>query len=195
MSLYLSRLEIPLEYLLRHKLTDDYAIHQLVYRMCLAPDQNRDFLYYVAHTPYGGVQIQIQSRRIPNDSGIGRLSTKEIPESFFSFNRYSFLVRIRPVCKAEGKVTRVLYRTEEIIGWLCKRGDMLGIRFLQETMDKQRADELSFKDKGRHITITYADVTGVLEVVDRSKFLDAVGNGIGGSKGFGLGLLQLKPVK
>lgn len=196
MSLYLSRLVIPLDQLLKNRLMDDYKIHQLVYRMCLEPDESRDFLYYVSHTPYGGASIIIQSHRELKDCGVGRLEAKEIPEEFFDFPKYSFLVRIRPVEKNNGDVVKVLYKTDEVIDWLCSRGPRLGIEFLPETMDKQRGDKISFRNNNkRTITIAYADISGILEVKDYAKFRSTVETGIGGNKGFGLGLLQLKPMR
>ena len=50
------------------------------------------------------------------------------------------------------------------------------------------------RDNPRNITIDYVEVTGVLSVNDRELFLQMIKQGIGRSKGFGLGLVQLRPI-
>ena len=194
--MYISRLSLGHVDMMRNRIVDDYGIHQLAYR--LFPDsQKRNFLYFVDHNVgFGNMKVLIQSPEAPVDCGIGRLEIKEIPEDFFNQDRYWFRIRVNPVAKSGGKVIRIEGRTSEAVAWLCRRADKIGVHFAEDTIDKESGGIIQMRKRrdDKSITISYVDLTGILEVVDRKKFLDAVMNGVGGHKGFGFGLFQLRPL-
>ena len=51
------------------------------------------------------------------------------------------------------------------------------------------------KNNPSRIHIDYVEVTGVLEVIDNSLFRKTIENGIGRSKGFGLGMIQIRAIE
>jgi len=53
--------------------------------------------------------------------------------------------------------------------------------------------KISFKRKGKSVTLAIARYDGVLEVTDLTLFQSALRNGIGHAKGFGCGLLTIVP--
>ena len=195
--MYLSRLKLKQMEMLRFRIVDEYGLHKLVYR--LFPDSlQRDFLYYVEPVGVlGEVKILIQSKVRPVYCGIGELETKDIPSEFYQWSKFFFKIRINPVVKVNGRVKRIDGRTNSAIDWLVRRADQIGVCFVNDSMDKISGGVIHMtKDyESKPIVISYADITGVLNVVDINKFLSAVSNGIGGHKGFGFGLLQLRPLK
>ena len=54
---------------------------------------------------------------------------------------------------------------------------------------------MSQKGNPKKIRIDYVEMTGVFDVNDSDLFLTMIENGIGRSKGFGLGMFQLRPIK
>ena len=194
--MFLSRLLLSQRDLLINRYFDEYGLHQLVYSL-FPNSSERDFLYFVDHGSFGNVKIIIQSLTVPEHYGIGRLDTRTVPDEFYHQNRYFFRVRVNPVVKCSGKMIRIEGRTQEAAAWLCRRADTFGVRFEEDTIDKESGGIIRMRKQRDSvpITISYADMTGILEVVDRDKFLTTVSNGIGGHKGFGFGLLQLRPIK
>ena len=195
-DMYLSLLSLSVRARLVNRIKNDYTIHQLVYRL-FPNEQERKFLYRVDFDNLGNMEIMIQSSIRPEDIGIGNLRVKKIPAGFFMQDRYYFRLRFAPVVKLDGKVIRVESRTADAISWLCSRAARLGVVFEDNTLDKAASSTYRMfpgKDR-RAITISSVDITGILKVTDRDMFFAAVKRGIGPYKGFGLGLLQLRPIK
>ena len=145
----------------------------------------------------GGISIIIQSHSVPKNSRIGRIQTKEVPEAFFLQDSYYFLIRINPVVKKDGHLSRIENRTSEAIAWLSRRADSMGVEFSVSNMDKKAGGVIRMRKRtdSRQISISYVDIVGCLKVIDRERFLSVVNNGFGAHKGFGFGLLQLRPIK
>lgn len=80
--------------------------------------------------------------------------------------------------------------------WLSKRSEEHGFVLSPEVFIAGGYLQQKFlKKKGKHlITITTMDFDGVLEVTDPEKMYQTLIEGIGPSKGFGCGLLLVKPV-
>lgn len=194
-DLFLSLLTIKLRDRLKARLTDEYAIHQLVYRM-FPYEASRQFLYRLDYDTLGTLSITIQSSVKPEDIGIGRLEIKRVPVVFLHQEKYYFRVRFSPIAKSNGKVIRVNSRTDSAIRWLVSRSDRFGVEFDESSMDKELSSIMNMHGKnGNVITISSVDISGILMVKDKMKFAETVYHGIGPYKGFGLGLMQLKPIK
>ena len=195
--MYIARLSLGHMDMMGNHIRDDYDLHQLVYRL-FPYSAERDFLYYADHSKgFGNISIVIQSEGLPQDCGIGRLEIREIPDDFLNQDCYWFRVRINPVVKSDGRIIRIEGRTDEAVAWLCRRENALGVHFDEKTLDKESGGIIRMqKCRDEHpIVISYADITGILNVTDRDKFHSSIRNGIGGHKGFGFGMFQLRPVK
>lgn len=192
--MYLSRLVLTISDKLHLRLYGEYDIHKLVYSM-FANSDGREFLYYVDYSSIGHTTVLIQSPEMPSAPKFGKLEAKLIPPPFYGFDRYRFRIRISPVKRHNRKVISVMHRAEDIIPWLYELGLKHGIYFDPASMEKEGDGTMHMKKNGCVITISYADITGVLEVKDRELFLNAVEHGIGRAKGFGQGMLLLKPIK
>lgn len=192
MRMYLSRYLISEEDCINNRIIDDYYIHQLVY--ALFPSENeRRFLYFVKRESIRGREILIQSEVEPQMPKIGYIETKTICEEFFKAKEYAFKVRLVPVTRADGKVSRVLKRKEDVIDWLTSHESDIGVAFIRDTLERCGSGCISM-EKNRDlkpIVFFYSDIKGVFIVKDYDKFLSSVVKGIGRSRGFGFGMLQL----
>ncbi len=81
--------------------------------------------------------------------------------------------------------------------WLLRKGDMNGFSIdgEQVRVDAYQNHKL-FKPKGKHhVSFNTVDIMGTLTVTDPDMFRDALFEGIGPSKGFGCGLLLVRPLR
>lgn len=109
---------------------------------------------------------------------------------------YVFTVRFCPVVQSEKGVIP-LKKEEEVVHWLLKRESFFGVCFHEDSLMKTGSGTLFMSQKGnpKKIRIDYVEMTGVFDVNDSDLFLTMIENGIGRSKGFGLGMFQLRPIK
>ena len=192
-ELYVSRLLISHKEQFMHRLFNEYQIHQLVYSF-FPQETQRQFLYFLDYGGMRGMKIIIQSFEPPMCNAPWHIEVKKLPEEFLSFSRYSFLLRYAPVSKCNGKVREVHTREDEAVEWLCRRSRKYGVEFDSQSMEKIDSGKIVMSFSSRDdITISYVDVSGLLNVTDFSLFIETIKNGIGPYKGFGLGLLQLRP--
>lgn len=193
--MYLSEWLIGRDEALCHEIINDYSLHQRVFD--LFPNSNsRNFLYCSKQASGCELKVQIQSFMPPLDPGYGEIRTKEIPKSFFSHQMYVFTVRFCPVVQSEKGVIP-LKKEEEVVHWLLKRESFFGVCFHEDSLMKTGSGTLFMSQKGnpKKIRIDYVEMTGVFDVNDSDLFLTMIENGIGRSKGFGLGMFQLRPIK
>ena len=180
--MYISKVTIRPEDRIRQRLFNDYVIHQLVYSF-FKPDKPRTFLYMADQGSMGHLVLTMQSQEEPIVPSFCQLQIK-------------FRVRIAPEVKSNGKLLRTVTKEVEVAEWLKKREVRLGVRFREETLEKENGCRIVMKtDKHGQVTISSVVMTGVLDVVDRTSFLKLVQNGLGAHKGFGFGLVQLFPIK
>lgn len=194
-DLYLSRLVLPRVSMLKAKIVDEYDIHKLVYSM-FPSEEKRNFLYYLDYGGLGNVQILVQSQNVPKQIDGFDVRTKVVPGSYFERNRYAFLLRFCPLKKKNGKPIRILHGDDDVKLWLEEREEKLGIRFDCDSLEKVHSGvvKMPHSKSGDLITLTYVDVKGVFNVFDRELFHSAVIGGVGPHKGFGMGMLQIRPI-
>lgn len=193
--MYISKVTIRPEDRIRQRLFNDYVIHQLVYSF-FKPDKPRTFLYMADQGSMGHLVLTMQSQEEPIVPSFCQLQIKSVPDAFWNYNTYHFRVRIAPEVKSNGKLLRTVTKEVEVAEWLKKREVRLGVRFREETLEKENGCRIVMKtDKHGQVTISSVVMTGVLDVVDRTSFLKLVQNGLGAHKGFGFGLVQLFPIK
>lgn len=112
--------------------------------------------------------------------------------------RLRFRLRANPtVAKLEGVPRgkrgkrRQLYRQEDQIAWLQRKGLICGFEVLEVTVEEGR--DLKFRKKGQTITIFSCLFEGLLRVTDVVQFRDVLRKGVGPGKSFGMGLLSIAP--
>jgi CRISPR system Cascade subunit CasE len=150
---------------------------------------------------------------------------KEIATSFLSHPCYAFDLRANPtrcevkrgphgetLLRPNGKRKhgkRVpLVKHDELRAWLIKKGKARckdkvtgldipgGFRIVEDKpLEISPMVESYFRKKGQSGYHGGVQFRGTLEVTDRDKFIETYQSGIGGAKGFGLGLLLLAPIK
>ncbi len=113
----------------------------------------------------------------------------------------AFRLRANPTVKRkfdDGDHKRVgLYREEEQIEWLKRKGEQGGFRLLAARAGGEsqvggyihRADE----DKTHKLTLLAVQFDGLLQVTNPGRLRETVRHGVGSAKGLGFGLLSLAP--
>ena len=98
----------------------------------------------------------------------------------------------RSLSKGLEKSKRVgLYKQEEQLDWLARKGEQHGFRVLAATVGRQDRSE----DSSHQITLLSVQFDGLLGVTEPDRLTAAVMDGIGSAKAFGCGLLSLAPAR
>ncbi len=193
--MYLSKWTLRKDEILDCKMYDDYRIHQVVYSL-FSFDGERHFLYSVISQNFSSLVILIQSEEEPTVPDFGHFEIKSISKDFFYSDSYLFQVKFSPVIQVSDGKKRPLKTEPELIKWLQAREEGWGIAIDYEKILKVGDGTMVMQQKENRnkVVISYVELTGLLSVTDRNKFIKTVNIGIGRSKGFGFGLLQLKPI-
>ncbi|MGN1189870.1 MAG: type I-E CRISPR-associated protein Cas6/Cse3/CasE [Candidatus Ornithospirochaeta sp.] len=194
---HLSKWTLDKQVLLDHHILNEYILHQRVYD--LFPDKkNRCFQYCSNYSNGPKLTILIQSKEKPIAPSYGELETKTIDDSFFEHKKYLFYCKFCPVKQvAKSKKVIPLKKEEEVFEWLKTREESFGVCFNSESLMKSGDGTISMSQKNNpsRIHIDYVEVTGVFDVVDVNRFMKIIETGIGRSKGFGLGMVQIRPIE
>jgi CRISPR system Cascade subunit CasE len=202
----------------------EYQAHHMVWDLFTdSPDRERDFLYRVEENE-GLPTIYSACEREPvNRGGMWTIETKPYDPVLRPGQQLAFVLRANPVrtkCDEKGKhhrhdvVMEVKTRLKqqgrpreewppepEIVqqagfAWLATKGEASGFSVEEEAVRADGYVQRRFrKRKGRYeISISTLDYTGVLTVTDPERFKAALYNGIGPAKGFGCGMMMVRPV-
>lgn len=218
--MYLSRLILnPRSRRVQRELARPYEMHRSIMRAF--PDSlqggEERVLWRVDEHPRLGVTLLVQSWGLPDWSwlaeedargyllpvGEPNPAVKPYDLHLTTGQMLTFRLRANPT-KRLGKAAgddhgkRVgIYREEEQIAWLARKGEQHGFRLVhaQVSRDGKIKDE---KDAGRDgavhkLELLSVQFDGILQVTDPDRLVSAVQNGIGSGKGFGFGLLSLAP--
>jgi CRISPR system Cascade subunit CasE len=181
------------------KVTDDYSLHRIVYDLFpenVHDNGSRDFLYADKGGGYLERVILILSRRPPMEPKRGTIESREVPVSFLAHERYAFEVVANP-SRRDGKTgkTIAVLGEEALRAWFEERSRSWGFAVDAERLQISRIGVQRFEHKGEGIVVHgRATFSGLLAVTDREVFVQSFENGIGRCRGFGFGLLQLRPV-
>ncbi len=104
----------------------------------------------------------------------------------------AFRLRANPTVRRKGKRLG-LYREEEQLAWLRRKGEEAGFVPLSVRVIQEDALRGSLEREGTVHRLKLASVRfdGYLQVVDAARLAGAIAQGIGAGKGFGFGLLSL----
>jgi len=199
---YLSKISVSKQEAASNGLFDLYKWHKFLWNAFPGyPDAARDFLFRVNEREYEFI-VYLLSNNMVQPPGIGSWQTKQVTESFFSYKKYRFELRANPTVrkKFEGdkQSKRIgIYNEELLRSWMTRKAALCGFSII--TLDITRPNNTVFykkdKEKNRKCTVVSVDFRGILEIIDKHKFMDAFNNGIGSGKSFGFGLLVLEPVR
>ena len=187
------------------RITDDYSLHRVVYS--LFEDRRTEaeksasvpsgFLYADKGGDSNGRLILLLSDREPLKPEHGMLESKPVDEKFLAFDRYRFDVLINPT-KRDNKSRKIiaLRDRDEIAEWFINKAPASwGFTVYSATLQVKILQVKQFVKQTHSVTHGGAELTGELEVVDRSLFIKSFQQGIGRGKAFGFGLLQIAPLK
>ena len=199
-----------------------YQDHQLVWQMFADnPDRQRDFIY--RHEMINGSQVfyTVSQREPGGNTKIWEILTKEYKPRLRSGQLLGFTLRANPIrarrdddgiqkrhdvimeeklkLKREGKdcdVPDVVQKNG--LQWLEERAISHGFRIASNNVrvDGYQQHKL-FKRKGTNpISLSTVDFNGILVVTEPDAFIEkCLFSGIGHAKGFGCGLMLVKPVR
>lgn len=195
--MYLSRWILDKQVLLDKHIINDYIVHQRVYDI-FPYKSDRCFQYCTKYSNGPRLTILLQSKEKPITPSYGEFETKTIDDSFFNYKKYLFQCKFCPVKQiASTRKIIPLKKEEEVFEWLKAREEKFGVEFNLDSLMKTGDGSISMQQKNNpsRIHIDFVEVTGVLEVIDNSLFRKTIENGIGRSKGFGLGMIQIRAIE
>jgi len=206
-------------------LGNNYQIHNMIWSLFAdKPERARDFMYRQEEIN-GFPTFYIVSGRKPDDqSGLWSVESKLYEPALRTDQKLSFVLRANPIVskrdengkqhrhdvimdaksqlKRDGISKDKYPRVSEIVQkkgveWLQRKGQMNGFEI---EGDQVRADgyqtQKLYKPKGKHhVNISTIDFTGVLTVTETELFKKALYYGVGPAKGFGCGLILVRPVR
>lgn len=111
-----------------------------------------------------------------------------LPNALFKYRLYA-----NPTKKTQGK--RVgLYKTEEHIEWLFRKGTLGGFKILKVDIVGSETITARVKNKFKTMTLQAVQFEGVLQVKDSKLFRESLEYGVGSGKAFGFGLLTISKI-
>lgn len=189
------------------KITDPYSLHRVVYSLYedirstkeKKASQPSGLLYADQGGDVNGRRILLLANREPMarvDGKYGEVQSKAIPDDFLEYDRYTFKVVINPT-RRDGSSRKIMpiKGREAIAAWFANRAvKNWGFDVISESLQVNQVNVKNFIAQGAHkVTLAQANLQGVLKVNDIEKFTNSFHQGIGRSRAFGCGLLQIVP--
>lgn len=213
--MYLSRLILnPRSRQVQAEIAHPYEMHRTVLRAFaedLSQTEERVLFRLDVHPRTGLPTLLVQSQTGPDWSYLAAGSyllppdllppgevnpgVKEVELAFRPGQMLAFRLLANPTKRlgkqaGPDKGKRVgLYRPEEQLAWLHRKGEQHGFQVLTAIPTAQRRTD----DHRRQLKFLSVCFDGVLKVLEPERFLAAVHQGIGSGKAFGFGLLSLAP--
>jgi CRISPR system Cascade subunit CasE len=193
---------------------DAYAAHQEVWRWAGAgPDAERDFLYRIDEVDAGRPQVMVLGPRpVSAPPALWRAQSKPWQPRLQPGQQLGFTLRANAVVRQghhrhdvvmharktviagadEGSDTRAALTQQAGEAWFRGQGEPRGFTAGPVVVAGHHVAEVGARR--RAIRLGILDLEGTLRVDDPAKFLNAVVQGFGPAKGFGYGLMLLRPV-
>ena len=208
----------------RRDLSDPYQLHSTLCRAFSVPNKKcpeGEFLSRLEPEtdPTGSPRILVQSRTIPDWTGIGvkgwlaesdpavDLKGRLKLDSLKAGQRFRFRLRANPCVTRNGKRLGLL-RLEEQEAWIARKGQQHGFSLpqlpsfdlsesSQERINVRVSQEQMLRGRqhsGNTVRVFSVLYDGILTVTDADRFREALQTGIGHGKAMGLGLLSVAPI-
>lgn len=203
---------------------NSYEAHSLIWDLFGDdPDQKRDFLFRVEYDEALPSFIVVSNREPVNRFGVWKVDSKKYAPKILSGQRFCFSLRANPVRTKRddsGKQkrhdvvmeTKTRLKKEEIpkdqraseseivkkagYVWLATRTESHGFAVVEHEVhaDGYRQHEFMKPHGQKPVKFSTIDYSGILTVEDPGLFVESLMKGIGPAKGFGCGLLLIKPL-
>lgn len=196
-----------------------YETHRTVWNLFeKQPDASRDFVYRM-DVEHQSPRILMVSERMPAPAAsIWKVQTKAYDPDLKEGQRLGFILRANPVVTRDGKRYDVVmdakfafkqasaaeedapsmaeFVQEAGQKWLLKRCESMGVEINPDhiLVDRYSIQEFRKPQKQRAIKIATCDFEGALTIADPEKFKQVLHKGIGKSRGFGCGLMMVRPL-
>lgn len=207
---WLAKITIDYELAYKRRFTDNYAWHWAAWQAF--PGLDREKRNYLSRLDYcdGEFNLLLLSPIKPTKPDWcpdNSWNLAEVNPDFLKKKYYRFDLRANPTRKLAklddtGNKTKngkrmALLKPEDQRAWIERKAEDAGFRLLNDVLliiDPAVSNPFFVNkrnEKGLHFGVRF---TGALEVIDQSKLETAFYKGIGSAKGFGFGLLMLKPI-
>ena len=199
---YLTQIIVDKTIVLRQRLTDSYAWHQVFWQSF--PGRHGQERCFLSRVDYRDryYQALLLSEDEPAALEWGEWATKAITPSFLEHSHYRFALRANPTIKRvvrdeQGERRKngrreAIYDRDTLREWLDRKGQEGRFEILQLDFDPPVSRPFRRRGvTGKHVSVDYR---GVLRVLDRQAFQETFRKGVGPAKAFGFGLLMLQPI-
>ena len=208
--MYISRITINKENVLRGDLSSGYLIHQAVWRLFADhADRRRDFLYRIDAAGKLPLVYTVSERKPDRSNQTWCIESKPYMPQVKTGMRLGFMVRVNPTVTKDAKrhdvVMEARYKLraaglknvpsrQELIAdacgkWLDKRSEKNGFKVIHFRADGYQQVNFPKGTTGMNVSYSVVDLSGILEVTGLKAFLDMLFAGLGPAKGFGCGLM------
>lgn len=196
---------------------DPYRLHQSIWELFGDhADRRRDFLYRVHQDGKRPLIYAISAREPNRDAQIWQIDTKPYKPKISPGMRLAFLLRANAIRTRNGKRHDVVMEAKHRLSqngqarhdwpaqaelaqqegekWLMARCERCGFKMSSVRIDGHQQYRFFKKQGGAPVQFSALDFTGLLTVTDPECFLATLYRGIGAAKGFGCGMLMVRPV-
>jgi CRISPR system Cascade subunit CasE len=198
--MFLTRIILSQEDMRKESITDAYKVHQRL--RSAFPEESKSPLFKIEKS-MKSLAVFVLSETTPSFKMRGIWETKKIPDKFYEYPHYSFKLTANPTIKKiqfdekgnrkkQGKRIPIV-KEEDLLGWIERKLSKIGAE--KKSLRISSPQVISSYKRGTRITHSSVEYTGILEVKDNKVFKQAIKQGIGSAKGFGFGLMLLKPVR
>ncbi|MCI5577503.1 MAG: type I-E CRISPR-associated protein Cas6/Cse3/CasE [Succinivibrio sp.] len=204
MKHYITQIDLTPNVVKEQKITDTYSLHRVVYDQfdltgSCEEGQRQAPLWTVSNGDVVKKLIilsSIEPRNVESEAVMQARSVKEMPEDLLEHSDYLFKITVNPVLVRRNEKLKVIPIKDvtEIKKWFVNKCLKNGMEVNCSSLDliSKKAD--IFKANNIKNVINKCVVQGQLKVIDPEKFRYAIFNGIGRSKTFGCGLMQVLPI-
>ena len=204
MKHYITQIDLTPNVVKEQKITDTYSLHRVVYDQfdltgSCEEGQRQAPLWTVSNGDVVKKRIilsSIEPRNVESEAVMQARSVKEMPEDLLEHSDYLFKITVNPVLVRRNEKLKVIPIKDvtEIKKWFVNKCLKNGMEVNCSSLDliSKKAD--IFKANNIKNVINKCVVQGQLKVIDPEKFRYAIFNGIGRSKTFGCGLMQVLPI-
>ena len=205
--MYLSKIEMSLsDPSVRAALRDAQRMHRLAAGLYQLPRREAELVYRVraqghkvALYLYAGQAVR-RDRLLPGMVLVGERELSDWLASMREGQRWGFDLLTMPFKKepdpAGGNSRRRVLRTQdERLAWLARKGEQNGFALVQaQESVGEKSSAVHTEEKGGRLYLDCYRYSGTLLILDAERFRQAVQNGIGPGKAYGLGMLLLKKI-
>lgn len=184
------------------------------------PDRKRDFVFRRSDDARGAMGYLTVSARRPQEDGMWRTEVKPYQPKLRLGQRLAFSLRVNPVVSRRdqngkqqrhdvvmdakktleaNKLPREQWPRQSVLvqeagaRWLAERAQGHGFQVMPEQVRAEGHHQVSFRKGSRVVSLSSLDLDGFLTVTDPSRFVETLYGGMGPAKGYGFGLMLVRP--